>query len=57
MIGRPVAVAEGPDGALYISDDYAGVIYRVASEAEPKQAVAMRRNAPATAGRAKPPRM
>ncbi len=57
VIGRPVAVAEGPDGALYISDDYAGVIYRVASEAEPKQAVAMRRNAPATAGRAKPPRM
>jgi len=30
VIGRPVDVAEGPDGALYISDDYAGRIYRVA---------------------------
>lgn len=27
--GRPVDVAQGPDGALYISDDYAGAIYRV----------------------------
>jgi glucose/arabinose dehydrogenase len=29
LIGRPVDVAEGPDGAIYVSDDYAGVIYRV----------------------------
>ena len=29
VIGRPVDVAEGPDGALYISDDYSGSIYRV----------------------------
>jgi glucose/arabinose dehydrogenase len=29
VIGRPVDVAEGPDGALYISDDFAGSIYRV----------------------------
>ncbi len=29
-IGRPVDVAEGPDGAFYVSDDYAGAIYRVA---------------------------
>jgi glucose/arabinose dehydrogenase len=29
VIGRPVDVAEGPDGAVYISDDYAGAIYRV----------------------------
>lgn len=29
IIGRPVDVAEGPDGAIYISDDYAGAIYRV----------------------------
>jgi hypothetical protein len=28
--GRPVDVAQGPDGAVYISDDYAGAIYRVA---------------------------
>lgn len=30
VIGRPVDVAEGPDGAIYVSDDYAGSIYRVA---------------------------
>ena len=30
VVGRPAEVAEGPDGAIYISDDYAGVIYRVA---------------------------
>lgn len=29
VIGRPVDVAEGPDGAIYISDDYAGAVYRV----------------------------
>lgn len=29
VIGRPVDIAQGPDGAIYISDDYAGVIYRV----------------------------
>ena len=29
VIGRPVDVAVGPDGALYISDDYAGAVYRV----------------------------
>ena len=29
VIGRPVDVAEGPDGAFYVSDDYAGAIYRV----------------------------
>jgi len=31
VIGRPVDVAEGPDGAFYVSDDYAGAIYRVAA--------------------------
>ncbi|MFO1393420.1 MAG: PQQ-dependent sugar dehydrogenase [Steroidobacteraceae bacterium] len=30
VIGRPAGVAEGPDGAVYIADDYAGAIYRVA---------------------------
>ena len=30
VIGRPVDVLDGPDGALYISDDYAGAVYRVA---------------------------
>jgi glucose/arabinose dehydrogenase/cytochrome c553 len=29
LIGRPVDVAEDRDGAIYVSDDYAGVIYRV----------------------------
>jgi glucose/arabinose dehydrogenase len=29
VIGRPVDVAEGPDGAFYVSDDYAGVIWRI----------------------------
>lgn len=27
--GRPVGLAVGPDGALYVSDDRAGVVYRV----------------------------
>jgi hypothetical protein len=30
ITGRPVDVAQGPDGAIYVSDDYAGAIYRVA---------------------------
>ena len=29
IIGRPVDIEEGIDGSIYISDDYAGVIYRV----------------------------
>lgn len=29
IIGRPVDVLEGYDGAIYISDDYAGAIYRM----------------------------
>ena len=29
LIGRPVDVAEADDGSIYVSDDYAGVIYRV----------------------------
>jgi glucose/arabinose dehydrogenase len=33
VIGRPVDVEEGPDGALYVSDDYAGAVYRVTAEA------------------------
>ncbi|MFT3929983.1 MAG: PQQ-dependent sugar dehydrogenase [Spongiibacteraceae bacterium] len=41
VIGRPVDIAEGPDGAIYISDDYAGVIYRVSyGENSPTSATA-----------------
>jgi glucose/arabinose dehydrogenase len=28
--GRPVAAVPGPDGAVYITDDYAGAVYRLA---------------------------
>ena len=30
VIGRPVDIIEGPDGSFYLSDDYAGAIYRIA---------------------------
>ncbi|MBI3784462.1 MAG: sorbosone dehydrogenase family protein [Deltaproteobacteria bacterium] len=30
VVGRPVDVAVGPDGALYVSDDYSGSVYRIA---------------------------
>ncbi len=30
VIGRPVDIIEGPDGAFYLSDDYGGAIYRIA---------------------------
>lgn len=29
LIGRPVDVVEGADGSIFVSDDYAGVVYRV----------------------------
>jgi len=31
IIGRPAFVTEGPDGSIYVSDDYAGVVYRVSA--------------------------
>ncbi len=34
VIGRPVDVQDGPDGALYVSDDFAGAIYRVTYAAD-----------------------
>ena len=41
VIGRPAFVEEGPDGAIYVTDDYTGSVYRVAYDAErTKQAVA-----------------
>ena len=33
--GRPAHVAQGPDGAIYISDDYAGVIWKAQYAASP----------------------
>jgi glucose/arabinose dehydrogenase len=32
--GRPVDVAQLPDGSLLISDDYAGALYRITYEGE-----------------------
>jgi glucose/arabinose dehydrogenase len=32
MIGRPLGVAVAKDGALLVSDDTNGVIYRIASK-------------------------
>lgn len=32
--GRPVGLAVGPDGALYVSDDKAGMIYRISYRGE-----------------------
>lgn len=33
VIGRPVDVAEAPDGSLYVSDDFAGAVYRISQRA------------------------
>jgi glucose/arabinose dehydrogenase len=37
VTGRPVGLAVGPDGALYISDDTGGFIYRISYEQDPDQ--------------------
>jgi glucose/arabinose dehydrogenase len=33
VIGRPAGVTQGPDGSIYVTDDYAGVVYRIVSSA------------------------
>lgn len=33
--GRPVAAVAGPDGAVYVTDDYAGAVYRLAPPGRP----------------------
>src|SRR5713226_259923 len=33
--GRPVDLVVGPDGSLYLSDDYAGFIYRISYKGKP----------------------
>jgi len=43
--GRPVDAAVGPDGAFYISDDFGGVVWRVA-RANPSSAAAPAARAP-----------
>ena len=35
LLGRPAGIAQGPDGAIFIADDYAGVIYRVVPSTAP----------------------
>ena len=30
--GRPVDIIEAPDGTIYVSDDFAGVIWRIQYE-------------------------
>jgi glucose/arabinose dehydrogenase len=35
VIGRPVDVAEASDGTIFVSDDYAGAIYRVTASGPP----------------------
>jgi glucose/arabinose dehydrogenase len=49
--GRPVGVAVGPDAALYVSDDFTGMVYRIAYGTRTAPAPA---TAPATAVRAQP---
>jgi glucose/arabinose dehydrogenase/cytochrome c551/c552 len=49
VIGRPVDVIEGPDGAIYVTDDYAGSVYRVASGTAPAARSAETAAAPAAA--------
>jgi glucose/arabinose dehydrogenase len=48
VIGRPVDVAEAADGSIYVSDDYAGVVYRVARGTAPAVARARAGAAPAS---------
>ena len=33
IIGRPAGITTGPDGAIFVSDDYAGVVYRITAQA------------------------
>jgi glucose/arabinose dehydrogenase len=39
VIGRPADVIEGPDGAFYVSDDYAGAIFRITRAGTSKKPV------------------
>ena len=47
VIGRPVDVAEGPDGAIYVSDDYAAAIYRITRSDAPAASTSLASERPA----------
>jgi glucose/arabinose dehydrogenase len=53
VAGRPVDVAVGPDGALYVSDDFTGQVYRIAYGERALAAVSAPR--PSTTEAAPPP--
>ena len=44
VVGRPVHIVEGRDGAFYISDDYAGAVWRVAHGESPGKHLVLPRN-------------
>jgi mono/diheme cytochrome c family protein len=50
VIGRPVDVAQGPDGAVYVSDDYAGSVFRLGYGEEAQRIAAAARGAARGAG-------
>jgi glucose/arabinose dehydrogenase len=52
VIGRPVDVVQGPDGALYVSDDFAGAVYRVWREGAGTETAKAATEAGAAAGAA-----
>lgn len=35
ILGRPAGISQGPDGAIFVTDDYAGVVYRVMPASSP----------------------
>jgi glucose/arabinose dehydrogenase len=35
ILGRPAGITQGPDGAIFVTDDYAGVVYRIVPEPAP----------------------
>jgi glucose/arabinose dehydrogenase len=55
IIGRPVDVAEAADGSIFVSDDYAGAIYRIVPDDGASRAPAAAMPVPATAPQAADP--
>ncbi len=53
VIGRPVDIAQGRDGSIYISDDYGGSIFRVTSDGN-AIAAGISGGAPSTTARSMP---